>query len=138
MLTNSARLIGRVGSEIDFKNDKITVANFSLATKEYFTKNEKSNEITDWHKIVAFDKTAENINKIVGKGDLIEVLGKIKTRSWDDKDGNKRNFDKSNLELISRSENMKRNTIYRYPQPIIDLIRINKKFQRKIRETENA
>jgi hypothetical protein len=54
------------------------------------------------------------------------------------KDGNKRNFDKSNLELISRSENMKRNTIYRYPQPIIDLIRINKKFQRKISEAENA
>lgn len=54
------------------------------------------------------------------------------------KDGNKRNFDKSNLELISQSENMKRNTIYRYPQPIIDLIRINKKFQRKIREIENA
>ena len=54
------------------------------------------------------------------------------------KDGNKRNFDKSNLELISRSENMKRNTINRYPQPVIDLIRINKKFQRKISEAENA
>lgn len=54
------------------------------------------------------------------------------------KDGNKRNFDKSNLELITKSENMKRNTIYRYPQPVIDLIRINKKFQRKISEAKNA
>ena len=54
------------------------------------------------------------------------------------KDGNKRNFDKSNLELITKAENMKRNTIYRYPQPVIDLIRINKKLQRKIREAENA
>lgn len=54
------------------------------------------------------------------------------------KDGNKRNFDKSNLELITKSENMKRNAINRYPQPVIDLIRINKKFQRKISEAENA
>lgn len=90
MLMNSARLIGRVGSDIDFKNDKITVANFSLATKEYFSKNNEEKEITDWHKIVAFDKTAENINKIVKKGDLIEVIGKLKTRSWEDKDKIKR------------------------------------------------
>ncbi|WP_397602220.1 single-stranded DNA-binding protein [Silvanigrella sp.] len=112
MLTNSARLIGRVGSEIDFKNDKITVANFSLATKEYFTKNEKSNEITDWHKIVAFDKTAENINKIVKKGDLIEVLGKIKSRSWDDKDGIKRSVTEIicfEFMLFPKSENKKDN-----------------------------
>ena len=108
MLTNSARLIGRVGSDIDFKNDKITVANFSLATKEYFTKNEESKEITDWHKIVAFDKTAENINKIVKKGDLIEVLGKIKTRSWDDKEGIKRSVTEIicfEFMLFSKSEN---------------------------------
>lgn len=54
------------------------------------------------------------------------------------KDGNKRNFDKSNLELISRSENMKRNTIYRYPVELISLIRTTKKLQRKIKEAENA
>lgn len=90
MLMNSARLIGRVGSDIDFKNDKITVANFSLATKEFFTKNNEKQEKTEWHRIVAFDKTAENINKIVKKGDLIEVLGRLQSRSWDDKDGIKR------------------------------------------------
>ena len=54
------------------------------------------------------------------------------------KDGNKRNFDKSNLELISRSENIKRNTIHRYPVELIGLMRLNKKLQRKIKEAENA
>lgn len=51
-------------------------------------------------------------------------------------DGNKQNFDKSNLKLITKAENMKRNTIYRYPPELINLIRTSKKLNRKIAEAE--
>lgn len=53
-------------------------------------------------------------------------------------DGNKRNFDKSNLQLISQAENMRRNTIHRYPDELISLIRVTKKLTRKIAEVQNA
>lgn len=53
-------------------------------------------------------------------------------------DGNKQNFDKSNLRLITKAENMKRNTIYRYPPELINLIRTSKKLSRKIVEVQNA
>ena len=47
-------------------------------------------ENTEWHNIVAFDKTAELIEKFVTKGMLLYVEGKLRTRSWDDQNGNKR------------------------------------------------
>lgn len=53
-------------------------------------------------------------------------------------DGNKQNFDKSNLQLISQTENMKRNIIHRYPDELINLIRTSKKLNRKITEVQNA
>lgn len=53
-------------------------------------------------------------------------------------DGNKQNFDKSNLKLITKAENMKKNTIYRYPPELINLIRTSKKLSRKIAEVQNA
>lgn len=53
-------------------------------------------------------------------------------------DGNKQNFDKSNLKLITKAENMKKNTIYRYPAELINLIRTSKKLSRKIAEVQNA
>ena len=53
-------------------------------------------------------------------------------------DGNKQNFDKSNLKLITQAENMKKNTIYRYPPELISLIRTSKKLSRKIAEVQNA
>ena len=53
-------------------------------------------------------------------------------------DGNKQNFDKSNLKLITKAENMKRNIIYRYPPELINLIRTSKKLSRKIAEVQNA
>ena len=53
-------------------------------------------------------------------------------------DGNKQNFDKSNLKLITKAENMKKNTIYRYPPELISLIRTSKKLSKKIAEVQNA
>ena len=67
------------------------VARFSLATNEYY-KNSKGEKVqnTEWHTIVAWGKTAEIIEKYAGKGKEIGVTGKLKSRSYEDKEGIKR------------------------------------------------
>lgn len=91
---NKAMLIGRVGQNPDVKtiNEQgRKAAQFSLATTErYKDRNGEVKEQTEWHNIVAFDKTAELIEKFVTKGMLLYVEGKLRTRSWDDQNGNKR------------------------------------------------
>lgn len=91
---NKAMLIGRVGQNPDVKtiNEQgRKAAQFSLATTErYKDRNGEVKEQTEWHNIVAFDKTAELIEKFVAKGMLLYVEGKLRTRSWDDQNGNKR------------------------------------------------
>ena len=91
---NKAMLIGRVGQNPEIKtiNEQgRKAAQFSLATTErYKDRNGEVKEQTEWHNIVAFDKTAELIEKFVTKGMLLYVEGKLRTRSWDDQHGYKR------------------------------------------------
>lgn len=91
---NKAMLIGRVGQnpEIKIINEQgRKAAQFSLATTErYKDRNGEVKEQTEWHNIVAFDKTAELVERFVTKGMLLYVEGKLRTRSWDDQNGNKR------------------------------------------------
>lgn len=91
---NKTMLIGRCGGNPDVKtiNEQgRKAAQFSLATTEkYKDRNGEVKENTEWHNIVAFDKTAELIEKFVTKGMLLYVEGKLRTRSWDDQNGNKR------------------------------------------------
>lgn len=91
---NKAMLIGRCGGNPDVKtiNEQgRKAAQFSLATTErYKDRNGEVKEQTEWHNIVAFDKTAELVEKFVAKGMLLYVEGKLRTRSWDDQHGNKR------------------------------------------------
>ncbi|MDA9066835.1 single-stranded DNA-binding protein [Flavobacteriales bacterium] len=92
-LRNKVQLIGRLGQNPDVKHltSGKTVANFSLATSEKY-KNAKGEliENTEWHNLVAWGKTAEIIEKYVQKGNEIAIEGKLTTRTWDDKEGNKR------------------------------------------------
>ena len=89
-LKNHVQLIGNVGQEPSITNLESgkKVARFSLATNEYY-KNEKGEKIqnTEWHTIVAWGKTAEIIEKYAGKGKEIGISGKLKSRSYEDKDG---------------------------------------------------
>lgn len=91
---NKAMLIGRCGGNPDVKtiNEQgRKAAQFSLATTErYKDRNGEVKEQTEWHNIVAFDKTAELVEKFVAKGMLLYIEGKLRTRSWDDQHGNKR------------------------------------------------
>ncbi len=91
-MKNKVQLIGHVGQEPEVKtiNNK-TVANITLATNDYYY-NEKGEKVeqTEWHRVTAWGKPAEIIEKFVVKGKEIAVEGKLTHRSYDDKDGIKR------------------------------------------------
>lgn len=92
-MINKVILLGRLGQDPEVKhldNDR-TVANFSLATSEkYKTKSGEKKEDTDWHNIVIWGGQAKVAEKYLRKGDQIYLEGKVRTRSWEDKEGNKR------------------------------------------------
>lgn len=93
MSVNKAILIGNVGKdpEVRYLEGGMSVANFSLATTEvYKNKNGEKVSQTEWHNIVAWRNLAELAEKYISKGRQIYVEGRITTRTWDDKDGNKR------------------------------------------------
>jgi len=79
---NIVMLTGNTGKnpEIKYTGESKCIANFSLATKG-FKKGD-----TDWHNCVAFGKTAELIETYVKKGQRLDIVGRLQTRSWD-KDG---------------------------------------------------
>jgi single-strand DNA-binding protein len=90
---NLVILIGRVGKDPEVKtttNGK--VASLTLATTEYYKDKAtgEKKEQTDWHNIVFWNSVADIVEKYVNKGSLINVDGKIRTRSYDDKEGVKR------------------------------------------------
>ena len=90
---NKVILIGNLGKDPEiftFENG-VKKASFSLATTESY-KNKEGNRVdqTEWHSIVLWRGLAEIAEKYLNKGNQIYIEGKIKTRAWDDKDGNKR------------------------------------------------
>ncbi|MCK4920750.1 MAG: single-stranded DNA-binding protein [Bacteroidales bacterium] len=90
---NKVTLVGNVGDNprINETKGNSIVANLSLATNEsYKDKDGNKQESTEWHRIVAWDKRAEILRDYVKKGDSLYVEGKLKTSSYDDKDGIKR------------------------------------------------
>ncbi|MEE9350464.1 MAG: single-stranded DNA-binding protein [Flavobacteriaceae bacterium] len=92
-LRNNVQLIGNLGAkpEITTLDNGQKMARFSVATNESFT-NKKGEKIdkTDWFNIVAWNKTAELAEMFLDKGKQIALSGKLASRSYDDKDGNKR------------------------------------------------
>ncbi len=90
---NKVTLIGNLGNDptIQTLEGNIKVAKFSLATTEnYKDSNGQNQSITDWHNIVLWRGLADLANSFLKKGSLVYVEGKIKTRSYDDKDGQKK------------------------------------------------
>jgi single-strand DNA-binding protein len=92
-MRNKVQLIGHVGQEPEIKtfDGGKKVANITIATNDYYI-NEKGDKIeqTEWHRVSAWGKVAEIIEKYVDKGKEIAIEGKLTHRSYDDKDGNKR------------------------------------------------
>lgn len=91
MSVNKVILLGHIGQdpEVKYLDGGVIVANFSLATSEKF-KNRSGEEVesTEWHRVVAYGKTAQLIEKYIKKGDKLYIEGKLKTRSWE-KEGTK-------------------------------------------------
>ncbi len=86
-------LIGNLGRdpEVRFTPDGSPVASFSIATSETWTdKSGTRQERTEWHNIVAWNKLADLAKRYLAKGRPVYVEGRIRTREWDDRDGNKR------------------------------------------------
>jgi single-strand DNA-binding protein len=90
---NKVFLLGRLGKDPEMKATQggMTIANFTLATSDR-TKDAQGNwqDHTEWHNLVAFQRTAEIVRDYCKKGSQIFVEGKIQTRSWDDKEGHKK------------------------------------------------
>ena len=90
---NKVILIGNLGkdAELRYTPGGAAVSTFSLATTEVWNdKNQQRQEKTEWHRVVLWGKTAESLQEYLTKGKQIYVEGRLQTRSWDDKDGNKR------------------------------------------------
>jgi|SRR2546428_1278937 len=89
---NKVILVGHLGKDPELRHldGGVKVASFPLATSETYTKEGKKVEQTEWHNIVMWRGLADIAEKFLVKGKLVYIEGKLRTRSWDDKEGNKR------------------------------------------------
>lgn len=90
---NKVILVGNLGrdAEIRYTSGGTAVATLSLATTDIWTdKGGQRQEKTEWHRVVLWGKTAETLQEYLLKGRQIYVEGRLQTRQWDDRDGNKR------------------------------------------------
>lgn len=93
MNLNKVFLLGRVASEVEAKQtpNGQSVCSFSMATnRNWKDKEGQKQEDTQFHKIVLWDGLAKVAGTYLGKGDLVLIEGRIQTRSWEDKTGNKK------------------------------------------------
>ncbi|MBS1538934.1 MAG: single-stranded DNA-binding protein [Bacteroidetes bacterium] len=109
---NKVMLIGHVGKdpEVNFTPSGIPVATFSMATTEgWKDKDGHFQEKTEWHTIVAWRGLAEIAQRHVHKGSKIYVEGRIQSRNFDDKDGNRRYFTEISADNIILLDSRQRN-----------------------------
>jgi single-strand DNA-binding protein len=94
MSVNKVILIGNLGKkpELRYTPGGQAVANFTLATNERWggKDGQPAQERTEWHRIVTFGRTAENCGQYLDKGRSVYVEGRLQTREWTDKEGQKR------------------------------------------------
>ena len=94
MLTlNKVMLIGHLGADPDvhYTPDGTAVANLSIATSQQVKKGDHWEEgETEWHRVVAWGHLAEICSEYLNKGSKVYVEGRLRTRDWKDKEGNKR------------------------------------------------
>lgn len=105
MSVNKVILVGRLGRdpETRYTSGGQAVANFSIATDESFKdRNGERQKRTEWHKIVVWGKQAEIAQQYLKKGSLLFVEGRIQSREWQDKEGNKR----TSFEIVANNFRM--------------------------------
>jgi single-strand DNA-binding protein len=90
---NKVILVGNLGrdAELRYTPGGAAVATLNLATTEVWNdRNNQRQEKTEWHRVILWGKQAESLQEYLTKGKQIYVEGRLQTRQWDDKDGNKR------------------------------------------------
>lgn len=90
---NKVILVGRLGRdpEVKFTQGGVALARFSMATDETWKdQNGERQQRTEWHNIIAWRKLAEICGQYLTKGRLVYIEGRLQTRSWEDREGNKR------------------------------------------------
>jgi single-strand DNA-binding protein len=90
---NKVILVGRLGKdpEVKYTQTGVPVARFTIATDESWKdQGGEKQQRTEWHNIVAWRKLAEICGQYLNKGKLVYIEGRLQTRSWEDKEGNKR------------------------------------------------
>lgn len=90
---NKVILLGNLGADPELRHTSggQSVCELSVATNEKWTdKSGQKQEKTEWHRVVVWGKVGENCAKYLKKGSQAYLEGKLQTRSWEDKDGNKR------------------------------------------------
>ena len=104
-MVNKVILVGRLGRdpETRYTSGGQAVANFSIATDEtYKDRNGEKQKRTEWHKIVVWAKLAEIAQQYLKKGSLIFLEGRIQSREWQDKEGQK----KTSYEIVANNFQM--------------------------------
>jgi single-strand DNA-binding protein len=107
-MINKVILVGRLGAdpEVRYTPDGAQVTTFRLATDEQWKdKSGERTQRTEWHRVVAFRKLAEICGSYLSKGRLVYVEGRLQTRSWEDKEGQKRfttEIVASNMQILDR------------------------------------
>ena len=108
---NKVILVGNLGRdpELKYLEGNVARVNFSLATSDsYKDKNGNRVDQTEWHNIVMWRGLAESAEKYLKKGTQVYIEGKIQTRQWNDKDGNKRNTTEivaESYQILQRRDN---------------------------------
>lgn len=108
---NKVILVGRLGKDPEVRHidSGVAVASFTLATSETYTREGQRYEQTEWHNIVLWRGLADIAGKYLNKGSMIYLEGKLRTRSWDDKEGGKHYITEivgDNMQMLSpKSEN---------------------------------
>src|SRR6516225_2717517 len=105
MSVNRVILVGRLGRdpETRYTGSGQAVANFSVATDEsYKDRNGERQKRTEWHKIVVWGKQAEIAQQYLKKGSLVFIEGRIQSREWQDKEGQKR----TSFEIVANNYRM--------------------------------
>jgi len=109
---NKVLLIGRLGGKPELRvlpQKERSVARFTLATNERFynPSTNQTSDRTEWHRIVAWGKLADFCERYLSQGKQVLVEGKLRTRNWQDRDGNKRTtteIEAFNIVLLGKRE----------------------------------
>ncbi len=89
---NKVFIMGRLGQdpELRYTQGQVAVATLNVATTESWGQEGQKQEKTEWHRVVVWNRAAENCAKYLAKGRAVFIEGRLQTRQWDDKNGQKR------------------------------------------------